>query len=177
MNRNVEIKARVADLDALKRRAAALADEGPVVLEQEDTFFSCPHGRLKLRRMPGSPAELIYYERPDSAEPKASHYSICRTDDAQSLFRTLSAALGVCGTVRKRRTLYLIGPTRVHLDAVEKLGDFVELEVVLRADQDVAEGTAIAHELMDKLGLSRDQLVERAYIDLLPETGPNALTQ
>ncbi len=49
MPRNIEIKARVDDLDALARKVADIADEGPFVIEQDDTFFQCPSGRLKLR--------------------------------------------------------------------------------------------------------------------------------
>ena len=60
-----------------------------------------------------------------------------------------------------------MGQTRVHLDEVEGLGTFVELEVVLRPDQSPAEGTLIATGLMKKLGISDDQLVDRAYLDLL----------
>jgi predicted adenylyl cyclase CyaB len=172
MNRNVEIKAKVESLDAIEARARELADEGPVVLEQEDTFFHCPRGRLKLRQFAGmAEAELIYYERSDSAEPKESRYAIHRTADPVGLRVMLSAALGVRGVVRKRRTLYLIGPTRVHLDRIEGLGEFVELEVVLQPQQNVADGTAMARELMDKLGIPPSGLVRRAYIDLL-ETGP-----
>ncbi|MEN6334834.1 MAG: class IV adenylate cyclase, partial [Phycisphaerales bacterium] len=83
------------------------------------------------------------------------------------LQNALSLAPGVRGVVRKRRTLYLIGPTRVHLDRVEGLGDFVELEVVLSEGQDVAEGLVTARRLMTQLGISEDQLVDKAYIDLL----------
>ncbi len=86
MNRNVEIKARVASRRAgIERRARDLADEGPVTLVQEDTFFVCPRGRLKLRRLGAAEGELIYYERPDSAEPKESRYAVCRTPDPEGL--------------------------------------------------------------------------------------------
>ncbi len=171
MNRNVEIKAKVESLDAIEAWARELADEGPVVLEQEDTFFHGPRGRLKLRQRAGmAEAELIYYERSDSAEPKESRYAIHRTADPAGLRAALSAALGVRGVVRKRRTLYLIGPTRVHLDRVDQLGEFVELEVVLQPQQKVADGTAMARELLEKLGIPSSGLVSGAYIDLL-ETG------
>ena len=170
MNRNVEIKAKVADLATVRKMAEQLADRGPVVLEQEDTFFHCSQGRLKLRCFrDGTPAELIGYRRGDAAGPKESCYVVYRTSDPRGLLAVLSAALGVRAIVRKRRTLYLIGPTRVHLDQVEGLGQFVELEVVLQPGQTVAEGVAVAHDVMVKLGISQDQLVERAYVDLLQE--------
>ncbi len=167
MKRNVEIKARVKSLEAVERRAREIADEGPMTLTQEDTFFVCSQGRLKLRKLGAGQGELIYYERPDSAEPKESRYAIYRTSDPEGLIGTLSLALAVRGVVRKRRTLYLVGPTRVHLDRVEGLGEFVELEVVLGPDQSVSEGTAIAHDLMTRLGILPDQLLHQAYIDLL----------
>jgi adenylate cyclase len=168
MKRNVEIKAAVTDLAAIEEKAAKLADEGPVVLEQEDVFFHCPRGRLKLRRF-ATRAELIAYERPDALGPKPSRYVVHRTDDPDGLQNALSLAMGIRGVVRKRRTLYVIGQTRVHLDHVQSLGDFVELEVVLAEDQDVGAGFATVHRLMASLGISDDQLVEKAYIDLLLE--------
>jgi adenylate cyclase len=168
MNRNVEIKAKVADLEAIERRTQALADTGPIVLEQEDTFFACGHGRLKLRRFGNAEgAELIYYERPASTGPKESKYLIHRTAEPAQLNAVLAAALGIRGVVRKRRTLYLIGPTRVHLDRVEGLGDYVELEVVRQPGETTSQGVAIADNLMDELGIPHDALLEKAYIDLL----------
>jgi predicted adenylyl cyclase CyaB len=168
MNRNVEIKARVDNLAAIRDRVKALADDGPAVLEQEDTFFACPHGRLKLRQSPGSAeAELIYYERPDRKGPRESRYVVHRTRDTESLKQVLSRALGVRGVLCKRREFFLIGQTRVHLDEVAELGTFAELEVVLRPEQDASEGTAIAAALMKQLGIANDQLVDRAYFDLL----------
>lgn len=170
MNRNVEIKARTADLAPVRQRVEELAEEGPTVLEQEDTFLACPRGRLKLRQFADSaPAELIYYERADRTAPKESRYLVHRVADPDGLRRVLSAALGVRGVVRKRRTLYRIGPTRVHLDEVEGLGSFVELEVVLRPGQAPAEGMKIARGLMDQLGILPHQLVGQAYLDLLAQ--------
>lgn len=170
MSRNVEIKAKVGDLAAVQAIAEQLADEGPVTLEQEDTFFHCPQGRLKLRRFgDGVPAELISYRRDDTAGPKECRYVIHRTSDPQGLLAVLSDALEVRAVVRKRRTLYLIGPTRVHLDEVEGLGQFVELEVVLQSGQETSEAVAIAHDLMAKLGIPQSQLIEKAYVDLLAE--------
>lgn len=170
MKRNVEIKAKVPDLGAVRRIVESFADSGPMELEQEDTFFACPRGRLKLRRFVGcTQAELIYYERPESSGPKESRYLVHPTADPDGLRDVLTAALNIRGVVRKRRTVYLVGPTRVHLDQVEGLGEFVELEVVLLPEQDLAQGAATARELMVRLGIAPDQLIDRAYLDLLLE--------
>jgi predicted adenylyl cyclase CyaB len=168
MNRNVEIKARVDSLPAIRDRVKAFAQDGPRKLEQEDTFFACSHGRLKLRQLSGAAqAELIYYERPDCRGPKESHYIVHRTTDGEGLKRVLSQSLGIRGVVRKRRELFLLGQTRVHLDEVEGLGAFVELEVVLRPDQTSSDGTSIASGLMAQLDISAGQLIDKAYLDLL----------
>lgn len=170
MSRNIEIKARVADLPALFSRAAALADEGPVEILQEDTFFRCEAGRLKLRMFSEHAGELIFYRRADEAGPKESFYLRSPTTAPRILRESLALAYGEVGRVRKQRTLFLCGRTRIHLDRVEGLGDFVELEVVL-GDADavaagLAEAEAEARELMGKLGVEAAQLVDVAYVDL-----------
>lgn len=165
--RNVEIKARTSNLALIRKRAEMLADSEPIIIEQEDTFFLCPNGSLKLRRFSEKEGELIYYQRTDSAEPRESQYIRSPSQDTHSLCEVLSNALGVRGGVRKRRTLFLVGQIRIHLDEVENLGLFVEIEVVLSLQQTVSEGAHIVEEIMGKLGISRDDLVEKAYIDLL----------
>ena len=168
MARNVEIKARVHDRDALERAVAAIATHGPQPIAQDDTFFACAHGRLKLRDFgPGAGAELIAYERPDAGGPKTSDYTITPSTDADGLRAALGRALGVIGRVRKQRTLYLIGRTRVHLDRVEGLGDWLELEVVLAPGEASASGEAEARTLLARLGVADADLVAGAYVDLL----------
>ena len=113
-------------------RVAALADQGPIEIEQDDTFFRCERGRLKLRAFSVAEGQLIFYRRPVQAGPKESFFVISPTASPDSLREALSLAFGIAGRVRKHRTLYLVGRTRVHLDQVETLGHFLELEVVLR---------------------------------------------
>ncbi|KAB7502397.1 hypothetical protein Anas_13558 [Armadillidium nasatum] len=79
----------------------------------------------------------------------------------------LSEALGVAGKVVKKRTLYLIGQTRIHVDEVESLGNFMEFEVVLKEEQNPEEGEAIARDLMKKFNIQEKDLIDRAYVDLL----------
>jgi predicted adenylyl cyclase CyaB len=167
MPTNIEIKARVRDLAELRRRAEALSDKPVQVISQEDTFFHVPKGRLKLRLLGSNFAQLVYYERPDQDGPKRSNYHIYETHDPAGLKTALSLALGVRGVVRKTRYLYLAGQTRIHLDEVEGLGQFMELEVVLQDGQSETEGQSIAEDLMVRLGVRKEDLLEGAYMDLL----------
>jgi adenylate cyclase class IV len=139
---NVEIKARVHDMVALRRRVEALAEDEGEALRQKDVFFRVPRGRLKLRFLSEGRGQLIYYEREDVAGPTSSTYHIYPTNDLASLQQVLAASLAVRGIVRKCRSLYWLQDTRVHLDRVRGLGDFVELEVVLDKGRTPAQGQA-----------------------------------
>lgn len=167
MPRNVELKARVADPQILAERAARIADEGPWTIEQDDAFFACARGRLKLRDFGNGRGELIFYRRADLSGPGRSEYRITATDDPDGLRDLLGEALGLVGRVRKRRVLYRVGRTRIHLDRVEELGEFVELEVVLEEDEGEDDGVVEARALMSALGIAEADLVDVAYVDLL----------
>ncbi|MDB5806320.1 MAG: adenylate cyclase, class [Betaproteobacteria bacterium] len=166
MARNIEIKARIDSVEALGPRAAALADSGPTEICQDDTFFNCAQGRLKLRAFSDASGELIFYRRADAQGPKVSFYVRTPTADPQGLREALTLAHGQCGRVQKTRLLYLAGRTRIHLDRVAGLGDFLELEVVLEEGEELEAGTREAHALMAQLGVTPAQLVEGAYVDL-----------
>lgn len=171
MATNVEIKARVGDPDRLQSLVEALSDTPATVIPQEDVFFYTPGGRLKLRVLARDHGQLIYYERQDETGPKQSNYVISFTSEPDTLQAVLAGALGVRGIVRKQRVLYMVGNTRVHLDEVEGLGSYMELEVVLELGQSEEEGQSIAAELMEKLEIDEGDLIEGAYIDLI-EAGP-----
>lgn len=157
------------DLEVLIDRVVRIADSGPIVIDQEDTFFNSRKGRLKLRKFSGSEGELIYYERPNSAAPAECSYILMPLSAPDDVTRDLGETLGIRGVVRKRRTLYLSGQTRIHLDDVEGLGRFVELEVVLREGQSRSDGERIIQDLMEELGIDETELVDRAYIDILEQ--------
>ena len=167
MARNVEIKARIDGIGAVAARVAALADQGPIEIPQDDTFFESARGRLKLRALSATEGQLIFYRQPDQAGPKESFFVIVPTAAPDALREALSLAYGQTGRVRKRRTLCLVGRTRVHLDRVEHLGDFLELEVVLAEGERPDAGVDEARRLMTALGITEAQLVEGAYVDLL----------
>ncbi len=170
--RNIEIKARATDFRHQTMLAEQLCDSDCQRLTQEDTFFQVPVGRLKLREFGHEAGELIQYDRDDTLEPTESRYLLCPTDCPATLKEALTNALGVRAVVRKERTVHFVGQTRIHFDDVEGLGQFIELEVVLKQDQTAECGAEIAENLMRELAIDRQDLIESAYVDLL-ERRPN----
>lgn len=169
MPSNIELKARIADSEATARLAASLSGAPPETIVQRDTFFRCSTGRLKLRETESGAGELISYVRTDVAGIKQSHYEIVPVADAAALRAVLRQALGETVVVEKTRRLYVVGQTRVHLDSVQGLGSFLELEVVLQPGQAAAEGHEIAGDLMRRLGVHESDLLATAYADMLTD--------
>jgi predicted adenylyl cyclase CyaB len=167
MARNVEIKARIRSLDEMHQRLSILSDRPAQLIIQEDKFFQVERGSLKLRKFNESHAQLIYYQRDNALGPKLSNYQIADSDSPADLESVLSQALVVRGTVKKKRWLFKVGSTRIHLDEVESLGAFIEIEVVLNDDTDFLDGQALAAQLMETLEIEEIDLIKDAYIDLL----------
>jgi predicted adenylyl cyclase CyaB len=167
MASNVEIKARVPDLEPIRAKAAKLASGPAQLIEQTDTFFVVPRGRLKVREFADGTGELIAYERPDQEGPTQSTFTRAACPDARALSQALSDVLSVRGVVKKRREVFIVGRTRVHLDQVEHLGCFVELEAVLQPGEDVEQGDRDIRGLLEALEIPETALVAPAYIDLL----------
>ena len=128
-------------------------------------------GRLKLRVFSRTSGELIFYRRANQQGPKESFYVRSPTSEPESLRDALTLAYGQTGRVQKHRTVVLVGRTRVHLDQVQGLGDFLELEVVLSESESAEIGVLDATELMSRLGVQQQQLLEEAYVDLLAQRG------
>src|SRR5258705_13646789 len=106
MARNVEIKARVPNVEAMRQKAAAVADKGPIEMTQDDTFFRCESGRLKLRAFSSDKGELIFYRRADQQRPKEKFFLLLLTSTPHTLRESLSLAYRQTGGVRKHRTLF-----------------------------------------------------------------------
>jgi adenylate cyclase class IV len=165
--RNVESKARCADLAAARAIARQLCGDTGVVEEQSDTYFHVAHGRLKVREIVGQPAVLIAYRRPDTADARISDFRLVPIPDPAGLKAALADTLGIRGTVRKRREIFLWKNVRIHLDQVEGLGDFIEFEAVLAPNELESEGHRLLQWLAEQLHLNLAQLVGPSYSDLL----------
>jgi adenylate cyclase, class 2 len=198
--RNLELKVRcagTADLNDLAGRAQANGATYIRTLEQRDTYFQAPHGRLKLREwrrlddvpLPDKPtlpatgalmgadgdsevapsgAVLIAYVRPDQAGSRFSDYLLSPATSPATLRAALAAAIGTRVVVEKRRWLYVWRHTRLHFDEVTGLGAFVELETVLDGG-DFAEAAAEQEhrQVIAFLGLAALTVEASSYSDLL----------
>jgi homotetrameric cytidine deaminase len=172
---NVEIKAMDADPDATVARCLALGAEDRGVLVQRDTYFATRHGRLKLREDPHRGGELIAYRRKDALEPGESSYVLAPSEEPSTLREALDAALGTTVVVSKRRRLFVWENVRIHLDDVDGLGTFIELEAIVGPDDGelVAAYENVAR-LRSELAISDDALIAVGYSDLLLD-GPQRL--
>lgn len=163
---NVEIKARLHTSYAVDDpRLGKLTG----VLVQVDTYFFCCQGTLKLREettAAGTSYALIHYDRQEIAGPKRSCIVKTPVEDGEGVLRVLGAAYDTMRVVKKRRVLYMRGRTRVHIDAVEGLGNFVELEVVLRPAESEEQGRIEAREIMTDLGIAEEDLIACSYLDM-----------
>lgn len=167
MHTNIEIKAKISDYEKLVKSAEQLSDSPVQVVRQKDIYYNIESGRLKLRIINDKEGELIFYIRDDVSGPKKSLYMIHRTDNPESMDLILGNSLGKIGTIEKKRYLYLTGQTRIHIDNVTELDSFVELEAVLSDKQTDIEGIRIVNNIMNKLLILEEQLVQSSYIDLL----------
>jgi adenylate cyclase class IV len=178
MKRNCEIKARLrVDYETFFNTASKLSTVRAMPyaesLVQSDVFYGASLCRLKTREIKNGPFQLISYGRADNTDAKLSTYCIVEYPRSviEDTHKVLTMALGRIGKVDKHRVVFLVGQTRVHLDDVTvndkvKLGRFVELEVVLNDNQTVEEGNKIAQDLMEQLGVKKEDYVQGSYLDL-----------
>lgn len=125
----MEIKARITEsLESLLPRVASIAYCEPSEIFQDDTFVTCPNGRLKLRTLSETEGELIFYQRSDGMEPKEYQYVIAETALPDSLREVLKLAYVDAGRVRKARMFFGVVRTRVHVDLVVGLGNLLNLK-------------------------------------------------
>lgn len=169
---NIEIKAKAANpgfvRDYLKRNNAVYKG----LDQQTDTYFNTNKGRLKLREG-NIENNLIYYERPDQAGPKGSHFSLVKIQDATGLKEVLAKSMGIKVMVKKNREIYYIGNVKFHIDDVPGLGSFIEIEAGnIGVDLSSEKLQEQCDFYMKELNIDSSDLLEKSYSDmLLAETG------
>jgi homotetrameric cytidine deaminase len=171
VRRNIEVKALDPDPERSLAVCRGLGAEDRGVIRQRDTYFRAREGRLKLREEEPGGATLVQYERPDAAAARESRYRLVPVADPDALREALAAALGTLVVVAKARHLLLWDGVRIHLDRVEGLGSFVELEGVAPPESDLSAERERVARLSEALGIR--ELLPDSYSDRL--LGPDAL--
>ncbi len=165
MRRNIELKALDPDPARSLAVCRGLGAEDKGVLRQRDTYFRARSGRLKLREEEGAGAVLIQYDRHDDAVARESRYRLTRVEDPDDLRASLDAALGTLVVVDKERHLFLWDGVRIHLDTVQGLGSFVELEGVAPPESDLGPEREKVARLQRDLGIA--EVLTDSYSDRL----------
>ena len=173
-HRNVELKAQLTSLEAIRSLVQPLATARLADQHQVDVYFCAPQGRLKLRTINKQAAQLIWYCRPDSSKSKTSHYVIARVDDPENVQSALTGALGIRCQVDKHREIYLCDNVRIHLDTVVQLGEFLEFEAVLEPEMDPLIGHRQIADLCQVLSITDVDLIQGSYVDLMEAVGATA---
>ncbi len=164
--RNLEAKFKLPDLEQARGRAEAIGYRFKAALAQCDTFFRVGAGKLKLREEE-SGACLIYYGREDREHLKLSTYEIVAIADPEKFRTMMTQALGTIATVRKTRNLMMRDSVRLHLDRVEGLGEYGEIEAVLAENEEAERSRSVVDELLGALGISPANLIEESYFEML----------
>lgn len=173
LRENVELKARLRDPAAALAvcRSIGALDQGDE--EQVDTYFTMGRQRLKLRESSSGRHWLISYARPDRPDVRKSQYRLRAIPNPGAIKATLVRQWGVKCVVRKVRRVWMWqGRVRIHLDRVERLGDFIEFEAVLSPespDYDAASAALDVERLRHDFGLSGRDLVATSYSTLVAE--------
>jgi adenylate cyclase, class 2 len=166
MMRNLEAKFRIGDAMLARARGEEIGFSLRATMLQCDTFFAVTHGKLKLREEPDS-AALIHYRRAHEGDLEVSDYEIVPVPDAEPLRAMLACALGVIAEIRKVRTLLMRRNVRLHLDRVDGLGSFGEIEAVIAAGETPADYRAEVDEILAALEIAPTDLISKSYFELI----------
>jgi adenylate cyclase, class 2 len=164
--KNLEAKFKLEDLAIAETRAKRLGYTRRAVLNQRDTFFVVARGKLKLREE-GDSAKLIFYSREESGPLKLSSYDIVAIPEAAATCAMLTQSLGVIAAVTKERLLLMRDNLRLHLDRVEGLGAYGEIEAVIAEGDDPEDSRAAVDGLLAALEIQPADLIDVSYFELL----------
>lgn len=166
MKTNLELKAKFPNIKRAVEIAKSLSETEGEVLEQTDTYYNVPEGRLKLREIKNGgniQSELIWYDRDEEGEERISHYERVPLDDAEGFTAILTHSLGADVKVQKQRTVYIWNNCRIHIDLVEQLGPYVEFEVTETQKDNARERL---NHLIETFGITELDIINCSYADL-----------
>lgn len=164
---NIEIKARCTEHAKIREILKSKGADFKGTDHQVDTYFRASVGRLKLREGVIENS-LIFYQREDKEGPKQSDIILFKTEPGSSLKEMLTKSMGILVVVDKQREIYFVDNVKFHIDTVQGLGTFMEIEAI---DCDGSIGVKQLHEqcqyYLDLFGIKSGDLISASYSDLL----------
>jgi adenylate cyclase, class 2 len=168
---NVEIKASCNDLEKIRQVLNRLNARSVGTDLQTDTYFNVNAGRLKLREG-NIENNLIFYDRENKPGPKNSSFQLLKISDPDSLKTMLTNSMGIKMVVNKKREIYFIDNVKIHLDMLEELGSFVEIEASnLYADLTNEQLMEQCNFYIKEFGIIDADLIQDSYSDMMLRLG------
>ena len=165
--KNIELKTKYPDLKLAEQKAVELDAKFVWCKKQVDSYFKVPNGRLKLREAEGEATELISYFRDNKYEGRESNYHLLKIKEGKQIKQMLTGTIGLLAVVKKKRKLYIYENIRIHLDEVEKLGNFLEFEGVIYSSGEITGTKKRLKYLTEYFDIKKKRLVKYSYSDLI----------
>ena len=166
---NIEIKAKSHKLDEIRKILKTKNADFKGIDHQIDTYFKVNFGRLKLREG-NIENNLIHYNREDKEGPKQSEIILFKSEPKSNLKVLLTKSLGILTVVDKQREIYFIENVKFHLDTVENLGTFVEIEAIDKnGDIGLEKLDEQCKYYLNLFAINNKDLISVSYSDLLLE--------
>ncbi len=166
MHINVEIKAKSSDSEKIRKILKEQHAEFKGIDNQTDTYFNVNNGRLKLRES-NIENHLIFYKRQNIKEPKQSDVLLFKTNPESELKNILTQSLGILATIVKSREIYFIDNVKFHIDNVQSLGDFVEIEAIGKDNFSKEKLTEQCNFYLNLFKIQKDNLISESYSDMI----------
>jgi len=166
---NLELKIKIDSIDTFTEKLKSIQAQQNSVLLQKDIYYKITAGLLKLRIENGTKT-LIYYNRDEMSENRWSDFNLLKIDDDKAE-EFLGKLFDVEEVVEKERKFFWFNNTRIHLDEVKELGNFLELETL------VINGKVDAEKRFDDivrlLNLDLSKQIKKSYKNLVAEKTSN----
>ncbi len=135
---------------------------------QIDHYFKINQGRLKLREGLIENT-LISYHRPNDTGVKVSDVKYLRLqkDQVASMLEVLRHVHEPLVVVDKKRKIFFIDNVKFHLDTVNGLGSFVEIEAIGEEEEKLTFLHSQCTEYLNVFGIEVSSCIPESYSDLL----------
>jgi len=170
----VEVKVR-ADHEKVRPILKKIGATKVKVEIQSDTYFAAPHRdfaktdeALRIRSLDGQ--SVLTYKGPKLDKVSKTREEL-ETPVDEVIFIKILHALGFseAGIVRKNREFFEAGEITVSLDAVEGLGEFLEVEIMAENEKDLETSRHKLFDFLKQFGFGEKDSIRTSYLEMVLE--------